>query len=97
MIYKVWEKTCLFHNFIPYFQMEALRINDTKSLFSSYLTKEAEIKYLNGQKDNELNLDPKEVMGIIMQQCFEPHPNYSELEPSGIKSIFKLKDLVRNK
>ncbi len=56
--------------------MEALKINATKSLFSSYLTKEAEIKYPNAQEDNELNLDPKEVMGIIMQQCFEPHPNH---------------------
>jgi len=76
MIYKRWEKIGLFHNFILYFQMEALKINATKSLFSSYLTKEVEIKYPNAQEDNELNLDPKEVMGIIMQQCFEPHPNH---------------------
>jgi hypothetical protein len=37
--------------------MEALRVNATKSLFSSYLTKEPKIKYPNGQKDNDLNLD----------------------------------------
>jgi hypothetical protein len=66
-------------------------------LFSSYLTKEAKIKYPNGQEDNDLNLDPQKVMGIIMQQCLEPHPNHSKLEPSGIKSIFRLKDLARNK
>lgn len=66
-------------------------------MFSSYLTKEAKIKYPNGQEDNDLNLDPQKVMGIIMQQCLEPHPNHSKLEPSGIKSIFRLKDLARNK
>jgi hypothetical protein len=27
----------------------------------------------------------------------EPHPNHSRLELSGIKSIFKFKDLARNK
>jgi predicted membrane chloride channel (bestrophin family) len=49
--------------------MEALRINATKSLFSSDLTKEAKIENPNGQEDNDLDLDPKENIRIIMQQC----------------------------
>jgi hypothetical protein len=40
--------------------MEALRINATKSLFSSNLTKGAKIEYPNQQEDGDLDLDPKE-------------------------------------
>jgi hypothetical protein len=36
MIHKGWGQTRLLQNFIPDFQMEALRINVTKSLFSSH-------------------------------------------------------------
>jgi hypothetical protein len=39
MIYKRWGITCLLWNFVPNFQMEAFKINATKSLFSLYLTK----------------------------------------------------------
>jgi hypothetical protein len=38
----------LFQSFIYDFQMEALGVNATKSLFSLNLTKEANIEYLNG-------------------------------------------------
>jgi predicted membrane chloride channel (bestrophin family) len=40
--------------------MEALGVNATKSLFSSYLTKEVEIEDPNGQEDNDLDLDLEE-------------------------------------
>jgi hypothetical protein len=49
--------------------MEALGINATKFLFSSYLTKEADIEDPNGQEDSDLDLDPEEDTRIIMQQC----------------------------
>ncbi len=87
MIHKGWEHRGLFWIFIIDFQMEALRINATKSLFSSDLTKEAKIENPNGQEDNDLDLDPKENIRIIMQQCLQPHPNHFELEPNGTKTI----------
>jgi len=40
--------------------MEALRINATKSLFSSNLTRGAKIEDPNHQEDRDLDLDPKE-------------------------------------
>jgi hypothetical protein len=39
--------------------MEALRVNATKSLFSSNLTKDAKIENPNGQEDSDLDMDPK--------------------------------------
>jgi hypothetical protein len=40
MICKGWEKTSLFQNFNPYFQMEVLGVNAIKFSFSSNLTQE---------------------------------------------------------
>jgi hypothetical protein len=60
MIHKGWAYIGLLQSFILDFQMEALRINATKSLFSSNLTKGAKIEYPNQQEDGDLDLDPKE-------------------------------------
>ncbi len=59
MIHKGWGHTRLLWNFIPNFQMQPLGIIATKSLSSLDLTKEAEIEDANGQKDSDLDLDPK--------------------------------------
>jgi hypothetical protein len=77
--------------------MEALGINATKSLFSSNLIKKANIKDPNGHEDSDLDLDPKEDIGIIMQQCLYSHPNHFGLEQNGTKNIFKFKNIARNK
>ncbi len=60
MIHKGWGHIGLLWSFIPYFQMESLIINVTKSLFSSNLTKEAKIEDPNHQEDSDLDMDPKE-------------------------------------
>jgi hypothetical protein len=82
-------------NIIPNFQMEALGINATKSLFSLYLTKEPWIEDPNGQDDNDLDPDHEEDTWTIMQQCLEPHPNHSIFKPSCTKTSFNLNILLK--
>ncbi len=65
-----WGKTCLFQKFISYFWTEALRINATKFLLSSDLTKEAEIEDPNGQVDSDLDMDPKENTRFIINNVW---------------------------
>jgi hypothetical protein len=76
--------------------MEVLRINATKSLFSSDLTKYMEIKDANDHDDNDMDLDPEKDARTIMQQCLELDSKHStsRVELNGINSIFKIKNLV---
>jgi hypothetical protein len=57
MICKGWEKTCLLQSFNLDFQMEALRVNMTKALFSSNLTQEIEICDPIHPDDNDLDIE----------------------------------------
>jgi hypothetical protein len=77
--------------------MEVFGINATKSLFSSDLTKDMEIKYANDHDDNYMDLDPKKDAIIVVQQCLELDSKHSILrvELNGINSIFKIKNLAR--
>ncbi len=60
MTLKGWRQTGLLSSFIPTFQTEPLRVNATKFLFSSDLTKEVKIEDPNGHKDSDLDLDLEE-------------------------------------
>jgi hypothetical protein len=72
-------------------------VNVTKTLFSSNLTQEIKIFYPIDLDDNDLDLI--ENTRTIMQQCLEKDIKVVVSKPtfSDIKSIFKLKDLARNK
>ncbi len=72
-------------------------MNVTKTLFSSNLTQEIKIFYPIDLDDNDLDLI--ENTRTIMQQCLEKDIKVVVSKPtfSDIKSIFKLKDLARNK
>ncbi len=59
MIYKSWGKTCLLRSFILYFYMEALGVNVTKSLLSSYLIRKAKVENPNSQENSNLDFGPK--------------------------------------
>jgi hypothetical protein len=81
----------------PIFSNGTLEINATKSLFSSDLTKDMEIDNANDHNDNDMDLDPKEAVRTIMQQCLELESKYSisRVELNGTNSIFKIKNLAR--
>jgi hypothetical protein len=77
--------------------MVVLGINVTKSLFSSYLTKDMEIEDANDHDDYDMDLDPKKDVRTIMQQCsqLDSKHSISRVELNGTNSIFKTKNLAR--